>query len=91
MSVIITIFMLLTVFPIYFTFLPKMAWHVIYIGVPLLYLLINLDIIQKKLLRIEFLKYYQLFFSIFSTSINSKKVLILPVFLKVFHANFFII
>lgn len=69
MSVIITIFMLLTVFPIYFTFLPKMAWHVIYIGVPLLYLLINLDIIQKKLLRIEFLKYYQLFFSIFSISV----------------------
>lgn len=68
MSVIITIFMLLTVFPIYFTFLPKMAWHVIYIGVPLLYLLINLDIIQKKLLRIEFFKILLIIFSIFTIS-----------------------
>ena len=38
-----------------------------------------------------FLRIFFKSFSTFSTSINSKKVLILPVFLKVFHANFFII
>lgn len=69
MSLIITIFMLLTIFPIYFSFLPKEAWYVIYIGIPFLYLLINFHYINIKLFKLRFLEYYKSIFIAFSISV----------------------
>lgn len=68
MLLIIIIFMLLTIFPVYFVFLPKVVWQIIYIGVPIVYLLVNQDIVRNRILKNIHMKRYQIVYMIFSVS-----------------------